>query len=241
MMMLNFSANWIQPHRPKQMPDYAEVCLRALVEHGLGRKISLGGAFGLAHYFEYRSTYYVDAWWMPETTAEEQQKVIETIQKALQPYGGVRTRMWGDVVSIELKREGQVVFSFQIARRSAQLEPSLLAPWVDVFLDSFSDILASKIVALVERGAPRDFRDIYTLCRAGLVIPRRCWEIWRKRQELSGGDTDVDRAHLAILTHLARIEQHRPLRELKAPAQRAQAEQVRTWFKTKFLEDLNEP
>ena len=237
--MLNFSANGIRPHRPKQMPDYAEICLRALVEQGLGRKISLGGAFGLAHYFEYRSTHDVDAWWMPETTAEEQQKVIETIKEALQPYGPVRTRMWGDVVSIELLREERVVFSFQIAKRSAQLEPSLLAPWVDVFLDSFSDILASKMVALVERGAPRDFRDIYTLCQAGLVTPRRCWELWRKRQELSGGDTDVNRARLAVLTHLARIEQHRPLREIKDPAWRAQAEQVRTWFKMEFLEALN--
>jgi predicted nucleotidyltransferase component of viral defense system len=30
-------------------------------------------------------------------------------------------------------------------------------------IDSFGDLVASKMVALVERGAPRDFFDIFTL------------------------------------------------------------------------------
>jgi len=230
----------IQPRRPKQVPDYAEVCLRALAERGLGDKISLGGALGLAHYFEYRTTHDVDAWWMPNITEEERRKVIEAIREALQPFGQVRTRMWGDVVSIELMREGKAVFGFQIARRSAQLEPPIRVPWLDVLLDSFSDILASKMVALVERGAPRDFRDIYSVCQANLATPRQCWQLWRKRQELAGGDTDAHRARLAVLTHLARIEQHRPLSGIQDPNKRAQAERVRAWFKTEFLEALDE-
>jgi hypothetical protein len=36
------------------MPDYAEACLQALASQELGDKISLGGAFGLLHYLDYR-------------------------------------------------------------------------------------------------------------------------------------------------------------------------------------------
>jgi hypothetical protein len=38
------------PTRPTHLPDYAEFCLRALANHQLGDKISLGGAFALLHY-----------------------------------------------------------------------------------------------------------------------------------------------------------------------------------------------
>jgi hypothetical protein len=48
-----------------------------------------------------------------------------------------------------LLQAGHKVFSFQIAQRSAQLEPSKPAPWIDVPLDSFPDLVASKMVALV--------------------------------------------------------------------------------------------
>ena len=36
-----------------------------------------------------------------------------------------------------------------IARRSAKLEPSVRVPWTDVLLDSFPDLLASKMVAFL--------------------------------------------------------------------------------------------
>ena len=185
-----------QPRRPAHMPEYAEACLRALAASGLGQAISLGGAFGLLHYLDYRPTHDVDAWWVPSATGEDQRQVIRVIEATLQRFGQVRTRAWGDVVSVELMREGKTIFSFQVARRSAQLEPSVSAPWTDVLLDSFPDLLAAKMVALVERGAPRDFRDISALCRAGLTTPRECWELWRRRQQLAGSDTDRARARL---------------------------------------------
>jgi hypothetical protein len=40
----------LHPHRPQQMSQYADACLLALSAQGLGRKISLGGALGLAHW-----------------------------------------------------------------------------------------------------------------------------------------------------------------------------------------------
>jgi len=229
-----------QPHRPTHMPDYAEACLQALAAHGLGGKISLGGAFGLLHYLDYRSTYDVDAWWVLSATTEDRRQVIRVIEETLQSFGQVQKRAWGDVVSVELVREGKTIFSFQIAHRSAQLEPPSVAPWTNVLLDSFPDLLASKMVALVERGAPRDFRDVYTLCQAGLTTPQECWELWRRRQQLANSDADSARARLAVETHLARLVQHRPLEEITDPTKRAEAKQVRRWFTQEFLDVLPE-
>jgi len=228
----------IQPRRPIHVSEYAEICLRALEAHGLGDKVSLGGALGLLHYLDYRPTHDVDAWWVASATSQDQSEVLRVIEAALQPFGQVRRRAWGDVVSIELEQASKTVFSFQIARRSVQLQPPLPAPWVDVLLDSLPDLLASKMVALVERGAPRDFRDIFALCQAGLTTPAECWRWWRQRQKLAGSDTDSHRARLAVETHLARIAQHRPLTQIKDPEERTAAERVRTWFSTEFLNAL---
>jgi predicted nucleotidyltransferase component of viral defense system len=77
--------------------------------------------------------------------------------------------VWGDVVSVELELGGKTVFSFQIAERSAQLEEPVEGVWPGgLGLDSFDELIASKMSALVERGAPRDFRDIYSVCEVGL-------------------------------------------------------------------------
>lgn len=209
-----------------------------MVSHGLADKITLGDAFGLLHYLDYRQTHDVDARWAAEITSEEQQSVIETVEAALHPFGQVAHRRWGDVVSIELTQEREKIFSFQIARRSAQIAPATTAPWVDVPLDSFADLVASKMVALVERGAPRDFRDIHALCQADLVTPDVCWQLWQQRQHLAGSDANLNRARLAVVTHLARIEQHRPLAEIMDEQARAVASQVRHWFQQVFLKGL---
>ena len=66
--------------RPKLVSEYAQACLETLAASGYGRLISLGGAFGLAHYFEYRPTHDVDAWWVEPVTSEERQQVIRTLQ-----------------------------------------------------------------------------------------------------------------------------------------------------------------
>jgi len=161
--------------------------------------------------------------------------VIHTLETTLRSLGQVKTRAWGDVVSVELVRESKTVFSFQIAQRSAQLEPSNPLPWAEMRLDSFADLVASKMVAWVERGAPRDFRDIYMLCQAALATPHQCWELWRRRQHLAGSDTDFLRARLAVEKHLARIAQHRRLDQIADPQQQAEAERVRGWFMSEFV------
>lgn len=226
--------------RPENIPDQADLCLKALSDAGLSDKISLGGAFGLLHYLDYRPTYDVDAWWAPETTAEERRQVIDTIGRALAPLGDVRTRAWGDVVSIELSEGKRKVFSFQIAQRAVQLRPPVPLPWANALLDSLDDLIASKMVALVERGAPRDFRDVYAICHAGVATPKRCWELWRQRQALAGTDTDTARATLALQIHLERIALHRPLSAITDPTERAAAEQLRRWFVEEFVRDTQD-
>lgn len=62
--------------RPSNVPDHAELCLKAISDANLGDKISLGGAFGLLHYLDYRATYDVDAWWTSSATSQERQMVI---------------------------------------------------------------------------------------------------------------------------------------------------------------------
>ena len=209
--------------------------MQALAQRGFGDKLSLGGGLGLLHYLDYRPTHDVDAWWDEDATPQARQAIMRVIEETLRSWGEVDVRSWGEVTSIELSQAGEKVFSFQIARRSAQLEPSGRAPWVNVKLDSLSDLVASKMVALVERGAPRDFRDIHAVCMADLLTPGECWQLWAQRQRLSGSDTDWTRARLAVTTHLKRIALHRPLAQVSDPQQRSEAAQVRDWYKEDFL------
>ena len=226
----------IQPQQPSNLSVYARACLNALVESSLSDRISIGGALGLFHYLDYRLTQDVDAWWSERLPQEEKQEVIDTLRRALADFAAVSLRAWGDVVSIELTQANKKVFSFQIAARSSRLEEPISAGWIDIPLDSLADLVASKMVALVERGAPRDFLDIYQIWQAGLLSIDECWSLWRRRQTLSESDTDQVRARLAIESHLERIVLHRPLEQITDPNQREQAQQLRMWFQKDFLQ-----
>ena len=230
----------IRPQRPSNLSPYTLACLNALVQSNLASYISLGGAFGLFHYLDYRATHDVDAWWADEVTEDQKHAIVQALQSALSTFGDIRVRSWGDVDSVELNQQGKTVFSFQIARRSAHLEEPVSAGWIEVPLDSLTDLVASKMVALVERGAPRDLLDIHTLCQSGLLQVADCWELWRKRQMLVGSDVDFSRARLAIETHLERIALHRPLEKIGDASEREQARQVRDWFWHEFLKGKDE-
>ena len=223
---------------PIAVPPHARSCLDAIAAAGLGRSISIGGGFGLSHYLEYRTTHDVDAWWTDAATPEVRRRVAVVIEDVLRRSGPVRTRTWGEVTSIELSQEGKTVFSVQIADRSGRLKPLEQGPWPGgILLDSLDDLVASKMVALVERGAPRDFRDIHAVCGAGLVDPPGCWRLWETRLAASGEQADPRRARLAIRSHLARIEAARPLEEIADTGAREQAARVRSWIKQELLGD----
>ena len=165
--------------------------------------------------------------------------ILECLKAVLSSFGEVHTRTWGDVASVELWIAGRTAFSFQIASRDARLEPPVrVAGMGGLHIDSFRDLVAAKMKALVERGAPRDFRDIHALCEAQKIDPRLCWDLWRRRQQLARGDASSARARLAVGTHLARIETLRPLEVIADPAQQAQAQSLRAWFRGEFLNAL---
>jgi hypothetical protein len=225
----------MNPAIPKQISPFASACLEALQKSGLGKHVSLGGALGLAFYYEFRSTKDVDAWWTSETTSEDRQRVIDLLKETLEKFGEVKVRKFGDVVSIDLFKKGKVCFNFQIAKRSAQLRPTLLSPWDPVQLDSFEELVANKMTALVERGIPRDFLDIYEVCRQKLSTIQRCWELWKEREEKRGVEhVDVSMAIHAMRMHLNRIEKMRPLDSITDLNARRQAKKLRVWFKNEF-------
>jgi len=91
------------------------------------------------------------------------------------------------------------------------------------------------MTALIERGAPRDFLDIYEICNKKLVTISRCWELWQER-EIKRGVIEPDQliGYEAILLHLRRIEKSRPLETIADLNQRNHANQVRVWFKNEF-------
>lgn len=225
----------IQPQQPSHLSPYARACLDALVKANLADRISLGGGLGLFHYLDYRPTHDVDAWWSESLTEAQKQAVVQALETSLSNFGRVRVRAWGDVVSVELSQDGKTVFSFQIAARTLRLEEPISAGWIDVPLDSLADLVASKMNALVERGMPRDFLDIFTLCQAGLLSMDECWALWLRRQRLAGSDADASRARLAIETHLERIALHRPLEQIVDLGQREHARRLRDWFLSEFL------
>ena len=138
------------PRQPDRIPEPVRACLEAIARSGLGHAISIGGAFGLAYYHEYRETHDVAAWWLESAGRSLQQEVQSAIEEALRPLGTTRVRRWGDVVSIELMQDNRVTFSFQVAERSVMLHPPLKAPWPHgLLVDALQDLVASKMVALV--------------------------------------------------------------------------------------------
>ena len=230
----------IQPGQPSHLSPYARACLESLVKASLADLISLGGDLGLFHYLDYRPTHDVDACWLETITEAQKQAVVQALKTSLSDFGSVRVRAWGDVVSVELSQDGKTVFSFQIASRTAHLEEPVSAGWINVPLDSLADLVASKMTALVERGNPRDFLDIFSICQAELLSVEECWALWRRRQKLAGSDAQGSRARLAIETHLERIALYRPLDQITDFGQREQARQLRDWFLTKFLQVKDE-
>jgi hypothetical protein len=224
---------------PQSLSPFARACLESIAERGHGGLISIGGAIGLAYYFEYRSTVDVDAWWEEEAGKAQRDQVLKDVEEALAKHGEVRRRSWGDVVSVELLQKGAVVFSFQVARRSARLQATEVAPWPEgLRVDSFEDLVASKMEALIARGAPRDFRDIYTLCSEGLTTPDELWQVWARRRTAAHEEADDFQAALAVRTHMERIERARPFARIAGNADREAASTLRAWFKESFLHGL---
>ena len=221
------------PVPPKNLNPFARELLEALAGHPEAAEIVIGGGVALSHYLEYRGTVDLDAWWRVQAQEEVRRLLHAAMEKLAVAHGlQMRVRRFGETESYELISGSQKKFSFQISDRTRWLETPFAAKWPPLLIETFRDNLASKMTALVDRGAPRDFTDIHALCQAGVVTAPECWAAWREKHP--GGS--VREGSRKVILWLQMIEGRRPLEALPA-ADRAKAALVRTWVRDTLCRD----
>ncbi len=219
----------MEPRRPSHLDPLAEELLDGLTGRPEAAEIVIGGGVALNHYLDHRPTFDLDAWWRTAPNSETLASVGKLLNGMAERRGvTAEEARWGDVVSFSLRHgSGRHAFSFQIAERDLYLEPPVASSWHPVLLETLADNAASKMVALVDRGAPRDFVDVYALVRQNLFTTAGCWDLYRRKRPVA----DLAAAKLQVLTHLERLEARRPLEAIADPTARARAEIVRTWHR----------
>ena len=224
------------PARPRDFQDLdplAAAILEELRKSPAAREIILGGYFALRQHLDYRNTHDLDAWWRTGRSEE----AMVAIRRAVGLVAGrrrleFRERAWGETVSFELLREGKAIFSFQIALRTVELEPPQESRWPPILVESLRDNIGSKMNALVQRGAARDFLDVREAAMRGIVTVQDCWELWTRKNP--GADPDAARAN--VLRHLEALEQRRPLEDIADPGERTAARDARRWIRQTLLQ-----
>ena len=215
-----------------EIDPLAEKVLEALSGKPEASEIVLGGYLALQQFVDYRRTHDIDAWWRTRASTAAKAAIREAMQQVAATEGyELRERCFGDTASFELCRESKRRFSFQIAVRSVELEPPVVSAWPPLLIETLRDNVGSKMNALVDRGAPRDFLDIMHVVKGGLSNAAECWELWSKKNP----GTSVDVAREKALHHLLAIEMRRPLESISDPHQQAQALETRDWFRREFL------
>ena len=218
----------IPPVPPQSLSPYAREILQLLAGHPEAAEIVIGGGVALSHYAEYRETFDLDAWWATAPTAAARHLIATSLQVVANRHGLVfRQRSWGETESFELADSQRKVFSLQIASRDRYLDEPLEAAWPPVRIETLRDNIASKMVALVERGAPRDLRDIHHLCLRNLVTVAECWDLYR----IKNPQQDPTEAAAKILHAIERLEMQRPLQSIPDEVDRRDAATVRTWYR----------
>lgn len=219
------------PVPPRNLCRYAREVLELMAGEAAAAEIVIGGGVALAHYAEYRDTFDLDAWWATAPTNAARDLMTRVMQQVAERHGLVAgRRSWGETESFELSDGRQKVFSLQIASRDRYLDATATAAWPPVRIESLRDNIASKMTALVERGAPRDLRDIHHLCHHGLVSIAECWNLYRAKH----ADHDIREAADKIRHAIERVELQRPLQAIAGDAERAEAAQVRGWYRESF-------
>ncbi len=186
--------------------------------------LEIGGGLALWHYSPHRSTHDIDAWWLRESEAARQ--AIQRTMEAVAAEQGLQLvqRQQPGYESWDLKREGKAVFAFQVARKSSRVEPPADSRWGRLKMESLRENLASKMNALVQRGAPRDILDVATVLKSGLVDASECWQLWRQRRP----DLPYLLARANVLKYLNALEARKPLSSFADPVEREQAERNRS-------------
>jgi hypothetical protein len=217
---------------PENLDPLAAQILQRLAGRDAASEIVIGGYLALQHYLDYRKTRDIDAWWRSAATAEAEHMIREVMSQVAVECGFLLgERRFGDTVSFELVRDGMKEFSFQIATRSVELEPPLLSAWPPIRIETLNDNVGSKMNALVDRGAPRDFLDVMNVVTARLVSVEQCWSLWRRKNS----DCPGEGARKKVRHHLESLELRRPLASIADPADRDAANRTREWYRTVFL------
>lgn len=221
----------MKPVTPKNLNPLARELLESFAGHAEAAEIVLGGGVALSHYLEYRDTVDVDAWWRTEPS-EDVLRFVESCMKALAAKHGLdyRRRTWGETESLELLRGSQKQFSFQISRRTLNLDTALPAAWQPLWIETLRDNAGSKMTALVQRGAPRDFLDIYELVNHSVLSIPECWNLWL----LKNPGIPVAEAKRKVAARMEMIALSRPLENIQPQAARDRAALVRAWYRDTF-------
>lgn len=180
------------PRKPADIDARAAALLEWMGAQPWASCLVLGRALALKHYVNIRPTHDCDAWWTPAATAGDKAQVLSAVESFLArqaPAARIVRQRWGDVDSVKVSEEDRVVFSFQIADRSVPLEPDQPSGWGGVAIESFTDKIASKMCALVERGAPRDFIDIYHVAQATDRTAAELWQLWQRKTLIAPSPT----------------------------------------------------
>ena len=218
--------------KPTQIDPRAERVLTLLSGRPEACEIVLGGYFALQHYAAYRRTHDIDAWWKTRAHPATEQAIREAMQRLATEEGyEFQERRFGETVSFELVSEGKREFSFQIAVRSIGLEQPVASAWPPLLIETLTDNLASKMSALVDRGAPRDFTDIKHVVDDGLVTVEGAWDLWCRKNP--GGA--LEPAKQKVLLQLEALGSRRPLESIRDDTERERARETRKWFKREFL------
>lgn len=166
------------PKRPDALDPLAVDLLERLRHYPEAERLILGGHFALKHYLDYRPTHDVDAWWPSDASESNRQALLARLRAILvevaREHGlAFRERQTGtEVISLELRKGHKAVFTFQIAPRTVELERPIGrrgSPWSPIPIETLADNVGAKMNALVNRGAPRDFVDIYTVVTSDIV------------------------------------------------------------------------
>jgi hypothetical protein len=218
--------------KPAAIDPRADHILTLLTGKQEASEIVLGGYFALQHYLDYRRTHDIDAWWKTRAVSSTERVIREAMQRVAAEEGcKLEHRLFGETVSLELIKAGRRQFTFQIAVRSVALEEPVTSAWPPILIETITDNIASKMNALVDRGAPRDFTDIQRLADEGLVTTDVAWNLWTRKNPGSPAEP----AKTKVLLHLTALESRRPLESISDDTERKRVRETREWFKREFL------
>lgn len=224
----------IQPTPPRELNELAADVLDRLKGQPAAKHIIIGGGVALQHYCPHRQTVDLDGWWR-ERAQQETEALLEKVLSdvAVERGGTFRKRAFGDTQSFELMQGNEKVFTVQIALRSVALDDPLPSAWEPVLIETFRDNLGAKMNALVGRGAPRDFADVFEVCHRGLATTEDCWTLWKQKNL----EQDVREAKSRVLHHLEQIAHRRSLERMIVPIERERAARLRAWVRDALCQE----